>query len=201
MINNELYRNSVTKLPQRCISEEEGRLILQDIHSGECRHHASSQTLVAKAFRAGFFWPNALRDAKNIVDHCRGCQFYTNRPHKPASELKTIPLAWPFAVWGLNMIGPLRTGKYGFTHILVAVDKFTKWIEAKPIKALDSATSVSFIQGIIHRFCVPHDKSQTMGQISTRLNSRNSVGARASRSILPQLHTHSPMAKSSEQID
>ena len=50
VINNELYRNSVTKLPQRCISEEEGRLILQDIHSGECGHHASSRTMVAKAF-------------------------------------------------------------------------------------------------------------------------------------------------------
>jgi hypothetical protein len=37
------------------------------------------------------------------------------------------------------------------------VDKFTKWIEAKPIKSLDSATAVSFIQGIVHRFGVPHD--------------------------------------------
>src|ERR1041385_8263364 len=55
------------------------------------------------------------------------------------------------------MIGPLRTGKHGFTHILVAVDKFTKWIEAKPIKNQDSATAVSFMQGIKHRFSVPHD--------------------------------------------
>jgi len=111
VINNELYRNSVTKLPQRCISEEEGRLILQDIHSGECGHHASSWMLVAKAFRAGFFCPNALWDAKYIVDHCRGCQFYANQPHKPASELKTIPLAWPFATWGLDMIGPLKQAR------------------------------------------------------------------------------------------
>src|SRR3954464_9704281 len=71
--------------------------------------------------------------------------------------MKTIPLAWPFAVWGLDMVGTLRTGKHGFTHILVAVDKFTKWIEAKPIKTEDSATTVSFMQGIIHRFGVPHD--------------------------------------------
>src|SRR4051812_9713577 len=80
---------------------------------------------------------------------------------KPASqasiELKTIPLAWPFATWELDMIGPLKTGKYGFTHILVVVDKFTKWIEAKPINTLDSATADSFIHGIIHRFGVPHD--------------------------------------------
>src|SRR3954470_5081599 len=52
VINNELYRKSVTNLPQLCISEEEGRLLLQDIHSGECGHHASTRTLVAKAFRA-----------------------------------------------------------------------------------------------------------------------------------------------------
>ena len=38
----------------------------------------------------------------------------------------------PFAVWGLDMVGPLRTGRSGFTHVLVAVDKFTKWIEDKP---------------------------------------------------------------------
>ena len=37
------------------------------------------------------------------------------------------------------MVGPLRTGRSGFTHVLVAVDKFTKWIEAKPIKNLDPA--------------------------------------------------------------
>ena len=55
------------------------------------------------------------------------------------------------------MIGPLRTGKYGFTHILVAVDKCTKWIEEKPIKSLDATTTVSFVQGVIHHFGVPHD--------------------------------------------
>src|SRR3954465_12583715 len=55
------------------------------------------------------------------------------------------------------MIGPLKIGKYGFTHILVAIEKFTKWIEAKPINNSDSATTVSFIQGTNHRFGVPHD--------------------------------------------
>ena len=36
-------------------------------------------------------------------------------------------------VWGLNMVGPLKKGPGGFTHLLIVVDKFTKWIEAKPI--------------------------------------------------------------------
>ena len=76
--------------------------------------------------------------------------------HKPASALKTIPLVWPFVVWGLDMVGPLRTGRSGFTHLLVAVDKFTKWIEAKPIKNLDSSTAVSFIRELTFRYGVSH---------------------------------------------
>ena len=55
------------------------------------------------------------------------------------------------------MVGPLRTGASGFTHFLVAVDKFTKWIEAKPIKKLDLATAIQFIRDIIFRFGFPHN--------------------------------------------
>ena len=54
------------------------------------------------------------------------------------------------------MVGPFKTGRSGFTHLLVAVDKFTKWIEAKPIKNLDSSTAISFIRELIFRYGVPH---------------------------------------------
>ena len=54
------------------------------------------------------------------------------------------------------MVEPLRTGRSGFTHLLVAVDKFTKWIKAKPIKNLHSSTAISFITELIFRYGVPH---------------------------------------------
>jgi ribonuclease HI len=149
IINGELYKRSTTGVFQRCISAEEGRVILQDIHSGVCGHHASSRALVAKAFRHGFFWPTALADSEELVRACIGCQKYARQPHMPATALKTIPITWPFAVWGLDMVGPLKTAKGGFTHLLVAVDKFTKWIEAKPIMKLDGPTAVNFIKGVI----------------------------------------------------
>jgi hypothetical protein len=94
--------------------------------------------------------------AKEIVDKCEGCQFYSNMSHKPASALKTIPLVWPFAVWGLFMVGPLWTGRCGFTHVLVSIVNLTKWIEAKPIKNLEASTVVSFIRGLTFRYGVPH---------------------------------------------
>ena len=59
-------------------------------------------------------------------------------------------------VWGLDMVGPLRKSPGGFTHLLVVVDKFTKWIEAKPITNIHSEEAVKFFLDIIYRFGVPN---------------------------------------------
>jgi len=48
--NDELYRRSPTGVLQRCIPVEEGRKLLEDLHSGACGHHATSRTLVGNAF-------------------------------------------------------------------------------------------------------------------------------------------------------
>jgi hypothetical protein len=55
------------------------------------------------------------------------------------------------------MVGPFRTTPRGLTHLLVAVDKFTKWIEAKPIKKLNGSSTIKFFNGIIVRYGVPHN--------------------------------------------
>jgi hypothetical protein len=53
------------------------------------------------------------------------------------------------------MIGPLTTTLDDFTHVLVAVDKFTKWIEYKPIATL-CRLSGYFHLDILHRFSFPN---------------------------------------------
>jgi IS30 family transposase len=53
-------------------------------------------------------------------------------------------------------IGPLTTAPGGFTHVLVAIDKFTKWIEYKPIATLTADQVVTFICDILHRFGFPN---------------------------------------------
>ena len=94
---------------QRCISEEEGRQLLTEIHAGLGEHHAAARSLVSKAFRTGFYWPTA---AQNLVQHCIDCQLFANQSHMPPTALQTIPITWPFAVWGLDMVGPLKGGSH-----------------------------------------------------------------------------------------
>ena len=54
------------------------------------------------------------------------------------------------------MIGPLAVAPGGFNDVLVAIDKFTKWIKYKPIVKISSERAVDFISDIIHRFGCPH---------------------------------------------
>jgi hypothetical protein len=115
-------------------SSRRTRNLKKDIHAGVCGHHASSRAIAAKAFRAGFYWLTAIEDAKDIVRKCEACQCFACRPHAPAAELQPIRLSWPFAQWGLDMVEKLhKSWLGGRVYMLVAVDKFTKWVEAAPV--------------------------------------------------------------------
>jgi hypothetical protein len=156
IIDGQLYKQSTSGVFMKCISQVDGIEILREIHEGECGHHAAARSLIAKAFRHEFYWPTTKVDADHIVELCQGRQMYSKQTHMPATTLYTIPITWPFAVWGLDMVGPLKIAPLGFTYLLVAVDKFTKWVEAKPIRKLYGKTVLKFVKGIVVRFGVPH---------------------------------------------
>jgi transposase InsO family protein len=152
----ELYHRNPSGILQRCISITEGQELLQEIHSEACGHYAAPRALVGNAFRQGFYWPTAVADATRIVRSCQGCQFYARQTHLPAQALQTIPITWLFAVWGLDLVGPLHKAPGGFSHLLVAIDKFSKWIEVRPLTSIRSEQAVAFFTNIIHRFGVPN---------------------------------------------
>ena len=100
---------------------------------------------------------------------------FRKQKHTPSAGLKTIPITWPFAVWGLDIVGPFRMARGGLTHLLVAVDKFTKWIEAKPIKVLDGRTAVSFFRDIIYRYGYPNSIITDNGTAFARFCGNNGI--------------------------
>jgi hypothetical protein len=140
----------------RCILRDQGKELLREIHAGTCGHHAGPRTLVGKAFRQGFYWPTVAVDSKDIVRRCEGCQFYARQTNLLEQALQTIPITWPFAVWHLDMVGPHRQALGGFTHLLVEVNKFSKWIDARLIVNVRSEKAVAFFTDIIYRFGIPN---------------------------------------------
>jgi ribonuclease HI len=91
------YRRGASSGVLKCVPREESKGILEGIHKGVCGNHASSRTLVNKAFRRAFYWPTALCNAEELVRRCQGCQYFAKQQHVPAYKLVTIPPTWPFA--------------------------------------------------------------------------------------------------------
>jgi hypothetical protein len=129
----------------KCIDLATGRQLMDEIHAGQCDIHAASKTLVGKAFRSSFYWPTAKKDGVDLVQKCKASQFLSKQQHLSDQHLQTNPINWPFVCWWLDMIGPFKKAQGGYTHVLIAIDKFTKWIEYKPIASLTSAKAVEFI--------------------------------------------------------
>jgi hypothetical protein len=100
VVEGDLYHHGANGILMRCITQEEGCELLAEIHGGECGNHASSRTLVGKAFRHGFYWPTALQDAAKLVKSYEACQFHAKQIHTPAQALQMIPPSWSFSVWG-----------------------------------------------------------------------------------------------------
>jgi IS30 family transposase len=54
------------------------------------------------------------------------------------------------------MIGPLPTAPGGFNRVLVAIDKFTKWIEVKPVTCPKADRVLDFLDELVHHYGLPH---------------------------------------------
>jgi hypothetical protein len=65
------------------------------------------------------------------------------------------------------VVGPFRTAPGGYKHILVAIDKFAKWIEVRPVVKVTSEEVVKFIGDIKHRFGVPNGIITDLGTAFT----------------------------------
>jgi hypothetical protein len=131
LVDGELYKRVVSGVLQRCVPIPQRCELFRDIHAGVCGHHTAPRTLVGNAFRQGFYWPTAVADASEIMRAYEGCQFYTRKTNLPAHALQTIPVTRPFAVWGLDIVGPLRKAPGGYTPLLGAIDKVSKWVSGQ----------------------------------------------------------------------
>ena len=130
----------------KCILRSEGVHLLHDVHSGACGVHNSFRSLIGKAFRHRFCWPTAKQDAIQIVKTYEKCQFFQRLTTSHAQALNIIPLSWPFAIWGIDILGPFPKAQGGYKFLLLGIDNFTKWIEAEPVRNITQDVAVKFLQ-------------------------------------------------------
>ncbi|KAL6962731.1 hypothetical protein U1Q18_052479 [Sarracenia purpurea var. burkii] len=96
------------------------------------------------------------QDAKTFVAKCDKCQRFANIPRQPPAELTTLTAPWPFAQWGLDIVGPLPMAAGQVKFLLVGIDYFTKWVEALPLAKITEQNATQFLRKmIVCRFGIP----------------------------------------------
>ena len=134
----------------------EAKYVLEEVHGGICYDHMGAKSLVQKIMRAGYFWPTMQKDAMDFVKRCDHCQSYGNVQQVPEEKMTTISSPWPFSQWGIDIIGPLSQGKRQMRFLLVAIDYFTKWVEAKALATITEAKVQNFVwKNIVCKFEIP----------------------------------------------
>ncbi|GKV48883.1 hypothetical protein SLEP1_g55671 [Rubroshorea leprosula] len=157
LVDGVLYKRSFSLSLLRCLNPYEVEYALREVHEGVCRSHVGARTLAHKVLRQGYYWPNMYKDATQFVQRCQKCQFFTHLIHQPTEELTTLVAPWPFAWWGLDLLGPFMKGVGGVTHLIVGVDYFTKWVEARALSSLTFKKVEDFVfSSIICRYGIPN---------------------------------------------
>ncbi|XP_073153919.1 uncharacterized protein [Henckelia pumila] len=161
LINEKLYRRSFQGPLLRCLAQGEVRYVLQEIHEGCCGDHGGALSLVRRTLLAGYWWPTLQQDARQVVKTCEGCQRFGNFSHKPEAELQPMWSSCPFDQWGMDIVGPFPVGLGQKKLLLVAVDYFSKWVEAEPLARITEEAVLGFIwKNIVCRFGLPSSRER-----------------------------------------
>ena len=97
-----------------------------------------------------------MADAIRYVQKCEKCQKFSPLIHRPARELAPLTSPWPFAQWGLDIVGPLPQAERNKRYLIMATDYFTKWVEAEPLSRIRESDAQKFVwKSVVTRFGVP----------------------------------------------
>ncbi|GJX60396.1 reverse transcriptase domain-containing protein [Tanacetum coccineum] len=131
VINGTLYKKSFLGPWLRCVRPLQANYVLREIHEGSCSMHSVPRSVIAKAIRTGYYWPTMHADARKLIRECNNCQ-------------------------GIDIAGPFPEGPGKVNFLIMVIDYFTKWIEAKPVATITGKQVKKFVwDNIVCRFGLP----------------------------------------------
>ncbi|XP_075666144.1 uncharacterized protein LOC142635980 [Castanea sativa] len=152
-----LYRRSYLRPYLLCVHPEAVEPLLEELHEGICGSHTAGRSLAHRAMTQGYWWLNMQRASQEYARKCDQGQRFAPNIHQPGGALNPLSSPWPFAKWGLDIIGPFPWAVGNRRWLIVGTDYFTKWVEAEPLAKIRDADAKKFIwKNIITHFGVPH---------------------------------------------
>jgi len=179
LIDGKLFRHGFTHPILVCVDGEQCTRIMAEQHEEICGSHIGGRSLSSKALCAGYYWPTMREDCTRYAQQCKQCQQHVDWHNVPPEELKSIYSPWPFHTWGIDILGPFPLAISQMKYLVVAIECFTKWIEAEPVAQITAHKIQHFVwKNIVCRFEIPKRlvsdngtqfASQELGKLCTEL--------------------------------
>ena len=88
---------------------------------------------------------------------CDQCQKFAPNIHQLGGVLNPLSSPWPFAQWGLDIVGHFPKAVWNKRYLLVGIDYFTKWVKVEPLANIRNMDAKKFVwKNIVTQFGVPH---------------------------------------------
>jgi len=138
------------------VAENQIQYLLDELHTGICGFHSGSRAMASRILLAGYYWPTLKGDCDKYVWRCVRCHQHGNVIHTKPEELHAIISPWPFAMLGMDILGPFSLGKGQVKFLLVVMDYFTKWIKVEPLATITAQQVQKFVwRNMVCRFGIP----------------------------------------------
>jgi len=127
--------------------------IMQAAHAGPIAGHGGIKATLDRL--ESFWWHGITNDVKKFVESCHQCQLRKSDRKEPAGQLHPIAATTTLELVAFDCLGPLQESMNHKSHIMVAVDVFTRYVQAKAVKNVRASTFTKFLLQFISSYGVP----------------------------------------------
>ena len=145
------YYNIASGNPQLILPEQFRLEVIKSTHM--LGHYGIKRTL--RALTTMYFWPGMATQVANFIMRCDQCQI-NKKAKVPKRVYKKFPQTSRFKTVHMDIVGPLPRSSRGSQYILTIMDRFSRWIEAIPMRSSTSnIICEKFFSCWIVRFGIP----------------------------------------------
>lgn len=192
LVEGVLFRVGVNGVLQRAVGRKETIRLMQKFHDGPiCGGHFAGKLTARKILDVGYHWNGIFKDCLDFCRTCDVCQTFATKSNV-STPLRPIPILGPFEKCGIDFVEPLNCTPRQSRYIVVATDYPTKWVEARPLSAINELAAGRFLyERIITRFGCPLELVSDRGgefisAMTTVICNHFSITQRVTTSYMPR---------------
>jgi transposase InsO family protein len=148
----ELKNEIITKDGKTYVPASKRKEITLDFHEANARHGGFADTMYGMQ---QLYWPNMHEDVKQIVRECDICQRQKVERQLPTGEMYHFEVYSRNEQIAIDVLGPMSPTLRGNAHAIVAIDMFTRFVEAKAVSSIDASSYAEFLVEFCGRYGMP----------------------------------------------